>query len=150
MTDTVWIIIIIIYTGMTGSEWLIIIIKGREKRPLLSRNYFRCVDYVPYYSRSGLLVTGWWSSRGQYISLPSTTCSPISIDMLQFPSLELQLRTNNKINFLFIPCPHTCLHRQGDTGIRGGKNPKKSHFAWVVTLGFWVLGFWVFGFLGFW
>ena len=29
---------------------------------------------------------------------------------------------------------------------RGGKNPQKSHFAWVVTLGFWVLGF---GFLDF-
>ena len=36
--------------------------------------------------------------------------------------------------------------------IRGGKNPKKIHFAWVVTFGFWVLGFgflvfWFFGFL---
>ena len=31
---------------------------------------------------------------------------------------------------------------------RGGKNPKKSHFAWVVTLGFWVLGFWVFWVFG--
>ena len=34
--------------------------------------------------------------------------------------------------------------------VRGGKNPKKFHFAWVVTFGFWVLGFGFLGFLGFW